>query len=184
MKRSILLCICFFLMMSTSLYAQETLHDLILIHSKELPYLYLVQTRKDQSLDVYVIPSDVYVSNVPLKELSTQSLHSQLKDHFKLNVENDVDVSLDTIDQDFGLDHETYDLTTMKGMTDYFVAVKNKLSMSDILHYQRYIDSDLSLSEYYDFYQMFSKKVIIHYHYLPVIQSTDFSIPLRTIFSN
>lgn len=178
MKRIILICMSISLCMMSVVHAEAKSVKKILITSSDLPYLYMIEPLAQQELNVLVLPADLYVSNVSFQELSSDALLSQIKDYLHLECTNIVLVDLDTMDEDFHTDKNSFDLHTMKGLTSYFEQVKKEIGISDILNYQRYIDSDLSLSDYYDFYQMFQKKVTIHYTYLPYFTIDTISIPL------
>lgn len=184
MKRMMLICMSISLCMMNVVHAEQKSMKKILVTSSDLPYLYIIEPLAQQEMNVLVVPADLYVSNVSFQELSDDALLSQIKDYLHLEYTNTVHVDLDTLDEDFHTDKNSFDLHTMKGLTSYFEHVKKEIKISDILHYQRYINSDLSLSDYYDFYQMFQTKVTIHYMYLPYFSIDEISIPLSSSFSS
>lgn len=178
MKRIMLICMSISLCTVTMVHAKSQSTKKILITSSDLPYLYILEPLGEQELHVYVLPANLYLFNVSFQNLSSDAMNSQLKDYLHLECTNTIHMDLDTMDEDFHTDKNSFDLHTMKGLTSYFEQVKKEIGINDILNYQRYIDSDLSLSDYYDFYQMFQKKVTIHYTYLPYFTIDTISIPL------
>lgn len=175
MKHLLTICLCMAFLNPVPLQAKQ---DLVLIYGKGLPYVYIMKQEEAQRMEVYVIPADLYLLNTPISNLSKDALTSQIQDYLGFSCTKYASISLDAIDKDFPVDQNHYNLSTMKGTTSYFEKVKDNMEISDILHYQRYIESNLSLKDYKDYYQLFREKLVIHYHYLPVITTDNFSIPL------
>lgn len=142
----------------------------ILIRSKDMPLMFLIDVTSDSSLHVTSIPSDMYLANDSGTLLSVQKENiatslQRMEQAYDISISSYVEVDISQIDEDFHLDHSKYDLSFMDGITSYFEQVKNELDISDILHYQRYISSDLNLNDYYTYYRMFQDKVVITYDY-------------------
>ena len=113
-----------------------------------------------------------------MKQSDVASARKLIEETFHLSTSKYVSIDMNAIDQDFHIKKKDYNLSTMDGITAYFMDAKKEITISDILNYQRYIDSDLSFSDDYEFYKMFSHKVTIDYIYLPYMQVDGISIPL------
>ena len=176
MKKYYITTLCCLMLFLTPIQAR-TKKDLIYITSKDLPYIYLIEKASKEHLNVFIIPSNLYL-NTSLKQTDITTTRKYIKQYFHLDSSKYVSIDMDAIDQDFHIKKKNYDLSTMDGITSYFMDAKKEITISDILNYQRYIDSDLSFSDDYEFYKMFSHKITIDYIYLPYMQIDDISIPL------
>lgn len=176
MKKICMICLCCLMLFTTPLYA-HTNKDFIYITSQDLPYIYLIEKVNDHHLNVMILPSNLYLDHM-LKQADIHEARAMIEQSFHLSSNHYVSIDMNAIDQDFGVKKKNYDLTSMDGITAYFMDAKKEIGLSDILNYQRYIDTDLSFSDDYEFYKMFSHKVTIDYIYLPYMKTDDFTIPL------
>lgn len=176
MKKYCIAILCSFMLFLTPVRAQ-TKKDLIYITSKDLPYVYLMEKTNKDHLNVFILPANLYL-NTQLKKADITSARQMISQNLHLDSSKYVVIDMDAIDQDFHVKKKNYDLSTMDGITAYFMDAKKAISISDILNYQRYIDTNLSFSDDYEFYKMFSHKVTIDYIYLPYMQIDDMCIPL------
>lgn len=176
MKKYCMIILCCLMLFLTPVHARMK-KDLIYITSKDLPYIYLIEKANSNHLNVFILPSNLYL-NTSLKQSDVASARKLIEETFHLSTSKYVSIDMDAIDQDFHIKKKDYNLSTMDGITAYFMDAKKEITISDILNYQRYIDSDLSFSDDYEFYKMFSHKVTIDYIYLPYMQVDGISIPL------
>lgn len=181
MKKTMMLLLCCFLLAVPTPVHAAAAH--ILIRSKQVPYLFLIDVAGDQKLNVYILPEDLYLPNdhatmLNIKKETTNDILSRIEDSYQIPIDSYLEIDLDRIDEDFSVDQKDYDLSCMDGITAYFVDVKENLEVQDILHYQRYITSNLNLNDYYSFYRMFQQSVKIEYFYAPFFDADGRKYPL------
>ena len=165
----------------------------ILIASKQLPYLLHVLVKDDQHMQVRFISRDMILPTTcsakpqPLKKIDLKTDFSCAKQsvekffHFKS--QNYVYIHLNRIAKDIKLPYDSLDFQKLSNLTDYFSSVVDRLDITMLLNYQRYIESDMHLSDYYDFYHMFKgKKVEISYYYVNQLYSGRYTLPMDKRF--
>lgn len=182
-KFFILLCCCSMLFIPTPVHAYSS-H--ILIRSQQVPYVFLVDVLSSKKLTVYIFPENLYLPNdhntlLNIKKEDIQQIQSRIEKSYQIPAESYLDLHLDQVEKDFDLPLKDYDMSCMDGITHYFEDLKEKLSLSDIVNYQRYISSDLNLNDYYSYYRMFQSSVEIEYIYASYFTVNAHNYPMALL---
>lgn len=166
----------------------------IMIFSKQLPYVIYAQVKDEQHMNVHFIPNEMRLPMVceldevvPIQHSNVYKkrdcVQTSIERFFDIEADNYVYIHLDTIADTLDLPYKNKDFTKIGTITDYFAEVVKKLKPSMILHYGDYIESDLGVSDYYDYYKMFKgKKVSIDYSFVNLVYSENEAIPLDNTF--
>lgn len=186
-KKNLLFCLLLLFLPPSSVKADTT--QSILIASKQLPYLMYVKVQDEKHMQVNFIPRDMILPTpcqnkaVPLKKIDLKTsfpcVQQSVENFFNIKSKHYVYVHLNRIANDLNLPYDDIDFRKLSNLTDYFSSVVDHLHLSTILNYARYIDSDMSLSDYYDFYHMFKgKKVKISYYYVNQLFYGKYTLPM------
>lgn len=190
-KKIILVCL---LMVVSMTPVQAKVEHTITIVSKQLPYIIYVQVVDEKHMKVRFIPSELRLptpcksdSITPLQSLDVYKdidcVKETIKNTFHVTSENFVFIYLDNIANKLDLPYKDLDFKKISTMTDYFSRILKKLNVSMILNYSDYIESDLGIKDYYDYYTMFKgKRVSIDYSYVNLIYIGKQAIPLDLKF--
>lgn len=183
----IFLTICLF--GTTLLPLQAKVNTSVLVVSKQLPYIMYIDIPDEKHMNVYFISRDMMLPTncrnevTPLKKLDLRTelscVKQSIESFFHKKSSHYVYVHLNRIAETLKLSYKNIDFTKLSNLCDYFGNVVQHLKFSMLLHYQNYIESDFSLSDYYDFYHMFKgKSVAISYHYVNQLYVGSYTLPM------
>ena len=171
-KKSLLLLLLLFTFLLPLQAKQE--NKSIFIASKQLPFVLHVQTKNDKQMEIRFIPTDM------LLPIRCQNEPSTLK---QLNLLEDIACARNSVETFFSL--PTCDNTLYLHLDRLAKDLKVPYQNVDFynLRYNSYVDSDLSLSDYYHYYKLFKgKKIKLTYFYVNQIQLDDLTLPMEATF--
>lgn len=165
----------------------------ILILCEDLPYIIIADVLDEQSVQMNMVASDIvlpmFANKLPTTVSSQnysqdkETIKKSIEDFFSISIRNTIVVNLDTLSKDVDLPYNSTTFHSLHDITNYFDKVVDELDISMIFHYQNYIESDMNLSDYYHYYQIFKdNNVDIQYAYMNYLKSDSFSIPLDNLF--
>lgn len=166
----------------------------IFIAGKQLPFVLHVQTSNDKQMEIRFIPTDMLLpiqcQSEPgtLKELNLSQdiicAKNSVETFFSLPAcDNTLYLHLDRLAKDLKVPYRNVDFYNLKDVTSYFSKLLKKMNIKFLLKYNSYVDSDLSLSDYYHYYKLFKgKKIKLKYFYVNQIQLDDLTLPMEADF--
>lgn len=165
----------------------------ILILCEDLPYIIVADIQDDQHVQMNMIMSDISLpllrSTIPTPLSSLQysqnkeTIKKSVEDFFSITINHTIVVHLDTLSKDVDLPYSSLSLQSIHDITKYFDKIVDKLDINMMFHYQDYIDSDMNISDYYHYYQIFKgNKVDIQYAYINYLKNDSYTIPLDNLF--
>lgn len=191
-KKSLLLLLLLFTFLLPLQAKQE--NKSIFIASKQLPFVLHVQTKNDKQMEIRFIPTDMLLPIRCQNEPSTLKQLNLLEDiacarnsveaFFSLpTCDNTLYLHLDRLVKDLKVPYQNVDFYNLKDITSYFSKLLKKMNIKFLLKYNSYVDSDLSLSDYYHYYKLFKgKKIKLTYFYVNQIQLDDLTLPMEAAF--
>lgn len=183
----------FALMFTTLIPMKADVEKSIIIASKQLPYIMYVQVIDEKNMRVnfisrdLILPASCRTEPTPLKKIDLKNefdcAQQSVENFFDVKSANYVYVHLNRIADDLDLPCKNIDFSKLGNMTDYFGSIVDHMKITTILKYKNYIESDLSLSDYYDYYHMFKgKKVKISYYYVNQMVAGSYTLPMDHTF--
>ncbi|MGX8834819.1 hypothetical protein ACWG0P_11490 [Amedibacillus sp. YH-ame6] len=186
--------ICIALLVNTMLPIKAKVNNTLIIASKQLPYIMYVEVSDEKHMKVQFISRDVAIPTtcklqeaIPLKKIDLKTdfacVQQSVESFYNLHANRYVYVHLNRIAEDLNLPYKGIDFKKLNNITNYFENVVKHLKLSTILKYGDYIESDLGLTDYYDYYDMFKgKKVEISYTFTNQVYVGSFALPLDNKF--
>lgn len=186
----LLLCIPIY---SQSVQAKKDDSIHILIQIEEAKDLYLLSI-KDNTMKVQIISGKMYLpisclNNDPSTINSVDFSNSydcminSLNKSLHLNIQYYANVKMKKLLKRLDLNKNTYDYKTLDSLCETGKKIKDKLSLSLVIDYQKYIDTNIDFETIYNLYKFFTKeKISIKYYTLSYFVINGKDIPMSTTF--
>lgn len=165
----------------------------VLLLSEDLPYIIYIDINAKSSITLNFIPVDIMIplscankiaaplSSLNIKE-SKNCVKTSIEHFFNVKIDHMVYLHLDKISRDTHISKNLYNFNKITDFTSYFGKVVSKINAPMILNYQKYITSDLSLFNYYNYYNLTKHKIKVKYGYMKYIISDTLRIPMDNEF--
>lgn len=159
------ICVIAMLCLVSPIQANDTKQ--ILVISKDLPQVFILTPKENNTYDVSIFPKDLNlkltcmddkitpISNFKLNDNGISCLTSSLNSNYHLNIENYIKLDMKKIAADFNIDLKRKNLNRFPVVIDTFHEISQHITFSNIINFNSYIDTDFGLSDIYDFYKSY-----------------------------
>ena len=163
----------------------------ILIQVENSEQLYIVSIEKEK-MKVEIIETKVHI---PIRALNNEissiqsvnfndsplSLLTTINQFLQRNIQYYVHIEMETLLNDLHLS-SMYDYETLDSLCKSALAIKEAISLSQIMNYQNYIDTNISVRELFEIYTMIKDELNVSYYTLSYLVVDDMYIPIDKTF--
>ncbi len=175
--KKIFLSLCILTFLFTPISAQSNLSFLLSIQGYDAMYIIDII---DTKIIVKEIQSDAYLPSTCDFNQSDCKIET-INTYFNTRLSSYIHVQLDTLLTDF--DVEIEDAHTIETLKDISSQCIQQLSFTTILNYNKYIQTNLSISDIYDLYSLSKKQTTSSYYALEYITTDLYKVSLSHTFT-